>query len=231
MTATAPPGERRLWWARAVTPKTTRGLAWAGAVTGVLAAALAIVLRDRDTPTRLDRAVSRMLGVEGLVYDVLPGTGAVTRSGLMTAPGSAPGIAVLLALILGAGLVWRDGRAIVYTVATLGCVGGLVQFVLKPAVDRTRYGFISFPSMHCAGVTALGIAAVILIHRRYPSRRVLMASIAAAGTLVLVVSLGVVRRHFHEPTDVAGGIAVGASVALLSAAAAFGPWFSRRSAR
>lgn len=227
MTATAPPGDRRLWRAQPVTPKAARALAWGGLVPGLVTAALALVLRGRDTPTRLDRAVSRMLGVEGLVYDFLPASGAVTRSGFMTAPGSAPGIAVYLAVIVGAGLLWRDLRAIVYAVTTLGVVGGLVQLVLKPAVDRTRYGFISFPSMHCAGVTVLGIAAVILVHRRYPSRRVLVASITAAATLVLVVSLGVVRRHFHEPTDVAGGITVGASVALLFAAVAFGPWLNR----
>jgi membrane-associated phospholipid phosphatase len=99
-------------------------------------------------------------------------------------------------------------------------VAGLAEVLLKPFIDRTRYGFLSFPSGHAIGVFALAVTFVVLligpIRPPLPATaRVLLACGALLTGCAVAVSLIALGMHYF--TDTVGGAAVSISVVLVAA--------------
>jgi len=81
-----------------------------------------------------------------------------------------------------------------------------------PLVETTSW---SFPSGHSVAGATIAIAAVIVLVKAGPKRRNL-EMLAAAFAVVMALSRVYLRAHWL--TDVAAGVALGAAVAILSAA-------------
>lgn len=200
-------------------------LALLGVLAAVPAASLAPVVSGMSGQLLLDRAMSRVLGAGGVTAPILDVHIHESRDlgDALAALGSAP---VVLAGTAGATLAaaaWRDSRGMVYCLLAVPAVAVVVQLVLKPGVARTRYGSLSYPSMHAAGATALAVAAFVVIRRRYGGRTCLLLGLAGLVAAVVGVTVGVLHSGFHEPTDVIGGVSVGSAIALLLAALVLGP--------
>ena len=98
--------------------------------------------------------------------------------------------------------------------------GGIVVYVLKTFVGRTRpvlwdtewYWGSSFPSGHTLLVAAFATAAVVVVTRIWPERRILAILIAAVWVFVVAISRLVLGVHW--PTDVLAAACIGASLSL-----------------
>jgi acid phosphatase len=129
--------------------------------------------------------------------------------------------AVLVPLVLAAGLGWRWRRGSWRPLALLGAGAAgawVVQVAVKQLVERPRpptglalshaIGF-AFPSGHATDAAAVyGMLAVLLAR---PGRRgVRVAALAAAFGLVALVGLSRVYLGVHWLTDVLAGVGIGA---------------------
>lgn len=100
--------------------------------------------------------------------------------------------------------------------------GGIVVYVLKALVERTRpalwetewYWGSSFPSGHTLVAAAFATAAVMVVARIWPAWRV--AAIGVAVIWVFFVAMSRLVLGVHWPTDVLAAASIGA---LLSVAA------------
>jgi membrane-associated phospholipid phosphatase len=159
----------------------------------------------------LDRAIDGRVqavagGHRGLLYQVI-GIGDPIPVTLMT---------VALAL---ACLAARRYRGAVLAVA-VPVASALTEVLLKPLIDRTKQGNLSYPSGHSTGMFAL--AGVCLILLAGPSRPripaawraflALAAYLAATAVAAAMVGLGA-----HYFTDTVAGAAVGTAVVLVTA--------------
>jgi membrane-associated phospholipid phosphatase len=92
---------------------------------------------------------------------------------------------------------------------------GLTEFVLKPLVNRTLGGSLSYPSGHTTAAFALAVGVVVLLANRHGIRmpRSLRAvlSLVALGMAALV-AFAMVAWHQHYFTDTIAGAAVGTGV-------------------
>ncbi len=124
-------------------------------------------------------------------------------------------------------IVRRDRReAIHLVVAALG-VGALV-WVTKGIVERARptevphvvhvSGF-SYPSGHSLATAALYITIAVIASSHLRTRATKAALVAGVALLVALVGLSRVYLGVHYPSDVLGGMSLGASWALMLAAA------------
>jgi membrane-associated phospholipid phosphatase len=112
---------------------------------------------------------------------------------------------------------------------------GAVAAVLKVLVDRPRpsaaYRLVaetdpSFPSGHATGTMALGLSAAIVVAvylLRRPIARALAVGVGVA--IPLTVAASRLELGVHWPTDVVAGLALGATVALVTVA--LGVWTAR----
>lgn len=168
-----------------------------------------------DGPVRLDRLTSRGLAKLGLLGRRDEGLLRSHRLSVALADLGSPVVVGGLALALGGLAVWwREREVAVLAVLGPACAGLLTELVAKPLIGRPAYGGgDTFPSGHAAGLAAVAMVAVVLVHRR----RGRAASIPLAPlALVAVLAMGVsmVRLGRHYPTDIAGGLALGAIVVL-----------------
>jgi membrane-associated phospholipid phosphatase len=109
--------------------------------------------------------------------------------------------------------------------AVLAAVAGpaaalLTEALLKPLIDRTLRGMLSFPSGHTTGTFALAGVGLVLLAG--PSRPPLPAAARAllvlAGYLVATaVGVAMVDLGAHYFTDTVAGAAVGTAVVLVTA--------------
>jgi membrane-associated phospholipid phosphatase len=129
--------------------------------------------------------------------------------------GSTLPMTLITALLAYCCLALRRYRGAVMVAAGVLVASSVSEFVLKPIIDRTRYGSLSFPSGHATAIFAIATAIAVLLIRppatNMPTsmRRVLAAlsyAAAAAG------ALGLVEIHYF--TDTIGGAAVGIGVTL-----------------
>lgn len=184
---------------------------------------LAVYVWRAEGPVGLDRDLRWILEPWGQ-HRLPSGQGSFrwAIAGYVAGFGSAPAFAAGSAVIVLVAAVWKDARGVIYCLVALPAVAGVVELLAKEVVHRTRYGSLSYPSMHAAGAAALATAGVLILHRRAAGRAILLGAAACSAVFVGSVSLAIVYRGFHEPTDVVGGVATGAAVALLAAAAVFG---------
>jgi undecaprenyl-diphosphatase len=130
-----------------------------------------------------------------------------------------PGIAMIAALFLAC-LVTRRWRGALLVALAVPAATGITELVLKPLIDRTLTGDLSFPSGHETRLFALAAAFAVLmadpVRPRIPvAVRLFLAtalSLAACAAAVALVGLG-----HHYFTDTVGGAAVGTAVVLATA--------------
>jgi membrane-associated phospholipid phosphatase len=161
--------------------------------------------------------------------------------------GSHPHIAVVINLgnplwvvpicvvIAAACLAARRFRAALLVAIAVPLAGGLTDYVLKPLVDRTNYGSLTYPSGHTSAVAAMAVAGVVLLTG--PGRPALPAAarwLLSAALLALIpwVAVGLVIAHFHFFSDTIGGAGVAIAVVLGTALALDGAaaWLGARAA-
>ena len=129
-------------------------------------------------------------------------------------------VTVMTTALVLACLATRRWRGAVLVAVAVPAAGAIAQFVLKPLIDRTSFGYLSFPSGRATSVFALAAAIAVLLadpprRRMTPVLRLLLALtalLAAAAVAVAVVDEGI-----HYFTDAVGGAAVGIGVVLLTA--------------
>ncbi|MGZ4486534.1 MAG: diacylglycerol kinase family protein [Nocardioides sp.] len=133
------------------------------------------------------------------------------------------GMVVLTGVLAGAMLLKGHRRAAIFAVVVM-VVTSLVTTLLKIEIGRGRppwqnsEGLLrtqSFPSGHASSITAFaGICAVLVVMlvRRASSRR---AAYLGLAVLIVVVCADRVLLGRHYPSDVTGGVLLGAGMVLL----------------
>ena len=173
----------------------------------------------------VDRALQRALGVPDWSQRSHQHVG-----DLATQVASAPILALASAGLAVA--VWRRRRRDWWALALCGIsipVAVLVEGVLKPLVSRRYFGTAyRFPSGHTAAITALVVVGWLLLGRRGTPTVRWWVEMAAGVTAILVVTWGVLITRAHSPIDAAGGVVLGAGVAIAAAAAIDGSRHRRR---
>jgi undecaprenyl-diphosphatase len=175
-------------------------------------ALLGIVFAGQRQPSRLDAAVDpalqSSLGHVIVLLNVSDVLGTLIPVSLMT-----------LALTVACLATRRWSGAVLAVVAT-PAASALTEFVLKPLVDRTIRGFLTYPSGHATCMFALaGTCAVLLIdppgQRVRTAVRLLLTSLALL--VATTVALAMVARISHYFTDVMAGAAVGIGMVMACA--------------
>jgi membrane-associated phospholipid phosphatase len=177
-------------------------------------AILGVLYAHQSQPGWLDAAVdARLRASFGGHLAVLNG---------VSLPGTAVPVITLTAAMAVACLATRRWRGALLAVIAVSVAEAIPELVLKPLVDRTIYGLLSFPSGHTTGVFAL--AAVFTVLMTGPARPrlptalrlllVLAAYLAASATAVAMIAKGA-----HYFTDTVGGAAVAVGVVLATALA------------
>jgi membrane-associated phospholipid phosphatase len=188
----------------------------------VVTAALGVMFAHHTTGSSFDNTVQRVLNGNGN-GNFGPGFRPGPRSGprqllqVFSLLGSTPVLAMVTVLLVycSAGLRRYRGALLLASSVIIG--SGLSELVLKPIVDRTRYGTLSYPSGHATAAFALATAIIILLVRppdaRMPvSMRIVISCLTAAAACGIAVGLTV-----HYFTDTIGGAGVGIAVTLLIA--------------
>jgi undecaprenyl-diphosphatase len=153
-----------------------------------------------------------------------------TLNGVMvgiTTFGSRTFLASLIVVTLAILIVRRERREVIHlVVASLG-LGALV-WVTKGIVERARptevahvvnvSGF-SYPSGHSAATATLYLTMAVIAASHLRTRAAKAALVAGVALLVALVGLSRVYLGVHYPSDVLGGMSLGASWALMLAAA------------
>ena len=187
-------------------------LGW-GAVAATSFVVLAAIVWHANHPVGLDRAAGR-LGITAGDEGLLGGHHRLARAGERL--GTRPIVGLATAALVGVALIWREWVVgVAALLAPLGCFV-LTEYLAKPLInDPIPFGGRAFPSGHAAGVAAVAVSALVLSYRRWGAvGSTLVAPLAV--TAVLAVGLGVLALGFHHyPTDVAGGVTLGATVVLV----------------
>ncbi len=86
----------------------------------------------------------------------------------------------------------------------------------RPPVDQlVAASHSSFPSGHATVSAAFGVALLVVFVARRPARTAAIASVTGTLLLVVWVALSRVYLGVHYPTDVVGGMLLGATWSLL----------------
>jgi undecaprenyl-diphosphatase len=120
--------------------------------------------------------------------------------------GNPPVVVVLTALLVGACAAWRTARGVALAVLAPVIAGCLTEYVLKPWVHRTKFGFYAYPSGHTTGLCAVAFTLVLVALG--PARRQVAApraTVTVALLAALACGLGLIASDYHYATDVIGG--------------------------
>jgi membrane-associated phospholipid phosphatase len=172
---------------------------------------LAVQVWHQSAPGWLDYAVDRTIQAHAARLTAV--SAALVRLG-------DPRIVTLIAVaVFCTCLATRRYRAASLVAIALP-VAGLAELLLKPFIDRTRYGFLSFPSGHTIGVFALAVTFLVLLigPLRPPlsaAARVLLACVALLTACAVAAALVALGMHYF--TDTVGGAAASTSIVLAAA--------------
>ena len=213
--AARPPSQRRPgrnWPGRAL--RTGRPLLvgrarpWAGAL-AVGCVALIVVpgvlFAHQRTADRLDHVIDAPIvtwfgGRQGLAL-------------WLVAPGSrVPALAVSAVIVVACLLAGRLNGALL-AAAALPVAEAVTEKLLKPMVDRTILGAVSYPSGHTTAIVALAATVTVLLLLVPPrpawARLARVLILAVAYALVIAVAVGLIGLRWHYFTDTVAGAAVG----------------------
>jgi membrane-associated phospholipid phosphatase len=185
------------------------------AALGVLGACVAVVavlavwFAHQTRPSSLDAAV------DGRLQAALGSHPAVL--GHLVDAGDPIPVLVATVVVVACCLVVRRWKGALLAAVSVPVASALTEFVLKPLVDRTLAGGLSYPSGHTTGVTALACTIAILLVSPPRSRlpglaRGVLAIAALAAAAAVAVALVALRLHYF--TDTVGGAALSAAVVL-----------------
>jgi membrane-associated phospholipid phosphatase len=129
-------------------------------------------------------------------------------------------VTVATVALLVACAVARRWRGVVLVAVAVPMAAAITEFALKPVIDRTLSGDLSFPSGHTTGITALATTIAVLLtsspRLRVPA--VLRALLAIGGYAVAAaVATSLVGLGMHYFTDTIGGAGVGIASVLAAA--------------
>lgn len=151
---------------------------------------------------------------------------AVGLAWALTTIGRAPVLAPLYAICLVLAIVFKNWRVrLLYLVAAAlaawGCADGFQRFFARPRrtdwLLRHELAF-SYPSSHAAISTAFFALAALILLRSELAAWVRYCSFAALTALWLGILWSRLSLAAHYPTDIIGGVCLGAVVALVGAA-------------
>ena len=156
-----------------------------------------------------------------------PGAPAWRIASIVSNVGAGPVVGVVAGLI-GIALAARhrlvDGAVVVVATAA----AGLSEVALKAAIGRNRptTAVLSgesgqgFPSGHVCGLTALVVAAAVVVALAHPQVRERVAAVLIGALLIVVMAWSRVVVGAHYLTDTVGGLLLGAATALVTVAVA-----------
>lgn len=134
--------------------------------------------------------------------------------------GDLPAVTGITAILVVACLLRRKYRGAALLALSVPAAAVITERLLKPLVDRTLRGFLSFPSGHATVTFALATAiAVLLAGVPGVSRAVRLAVAAAAFAAAAAVAAAMIALDFHYFTDAVAGAAVGTGTVLATALA------------
>jgi membrane-associated phospholipid phosphatase len=128
-----------------------------------------------------------------------------------------PTIIAVLVVSFGVGLARRALVRVVFYAALAAWALLISEHVIKPLVQRTYYGELTFPSGNVTAVSATALAmwlALGPVLGRLPR----YVALVLGGEWVLLMSLAVVGARWHTPLDAIGSVLL--SVGVVTAGAA-----------
>lgn len=128
-----------------------------------------------------------------------------------------PTIIAVLVVSFGVGLARRAFVRVVFYAALAAWALLISEHAIKPLVQRTYYGELTFPSGNVTAVSATALAMWLALGPllgRLPRHVVLVLG----GEWVLLMSLAVVGARWHTPLDAIGSVLL--SVGVVTAGAA-----------
>lgn len=208
-----PPNDRRRHGPAAATRRWTAVEVTVGAALLAAAAVVGFFLAHRPGPNRLDRAGDFLL----------PAAAGSHLAKELVQLGSLPVLVVGVIVIFVVAILQDWVRAIACAVAPLAAVA-VAEHIAKPLVGREiAIHEFTYPSGTVTVTAALAAAAFLAAPLLL---RPLVALVGMAA--ILGVSAGVLALRWHYPTDVLGGIFVGAGSVFLLDGVAHLPWVLRR---
>lgn len=136
--------------------------------------------------------------------------------------GNGPVVLVLVAALIVGCVLLHIRRGLALVVLASVTAPSLTEWVLKPAVHRTKDGYLAYPSGHATGFCTVAFVLVLLVLGpvRHRFRRRFVVSVSSVALLLAAAcAVGLVATDFHYATDVLGGIGVaGATVLTLALA-------------
>jgi membrane-associated phospholipid phosphatase len=179
----------------------------------IVTAGLGAAFAGQGLPDAFDRWADALLVAR---LGQIPGLVSVTDLGTLAVAGP-----VCVAAV-AACAAFRRYRAALLVIIAVPVSVGLTEVVLKPLVGRLNNGALTYPSGHTATVTAMAVAAVVVLTGPArpalpgPARR-LLAGLVLAAVPVVAVALAAIQYHYL--TDTVGGAGQAAAVVLSTALA------------
>ena len=173
------------------------GLAAATAVAVLVT--LGTLYHDQSGPGAFDRAVDGWLVAH-----------TDQRAALWVADlGNGP-VVLIMSLLIAGWFAWRRRPEVAALVVLTPIVAtGLTEWLVKPAVHRTKGHYLAYPSGHETGVAAIALP-VALVALGAGARWLLAAALAG----IALCGLALVAADYHYATDVIGGLCVAASTTV-----------------
>ncbi|MEV0335198.1 phosphatase PAP2 family protein [Nocardia sp. NPDC050717] len=182
--------------ARAVTVARATAIGVGAAVT----AALPLTFPDDGGPNAFDTAIA-----EPAASALSPGVAEV-----LVAPSDGP---VVLLLLL-CGCAWfaarRDRRRAVTMLVVPEVILAINTWLLKPLWDRRIEDYLAYPSGHTVHLVAVATTFACLVTST--TTRIVVAVLTVLA--ILVITPGMAELGYHHPTDVVGGAAAAAAMAM-----------------
>ena len=190
-----------------------------------IVAVMAVRVQGTSVPLRIDRFASDVVGSIDAPGAIALWIGSVDSEFLVN-PFVGWGtlwLAGALMLTMTA-LAWRhhDRWGALLCLVAPPLAVAVTDLLAKPLVGRYHEHALAFPSGHATAATAAAALVLVLLNRWQGWHGALRWTPFAA-ILPLVTGIGVIRLDWHYPTDVVGGIAMGAAVVVALAAVAPGP--------
>ncbi len=172
----------------------------------------------------------KLLGVDAAVLRAVARARQPWLDGLavdLTSLGS-PLLVALFTIALGSVLLARGDARGAVAIAAAAFAAGLITLAVKPLLGRPRPDLVarlvegtgfSYPSGHSLASAAVYLTAAFVVARHLPLARQQAGAVIFAAAVVLMIGFSRVYLGVHYPSDVLGGILLGAAWASLAAAA------------